>query len=868
MRGDFDALIGNSLAGNNPYIISGFNIPVNPSPIGLPANKLQLVTANGVVYNPLASESGTLLVIPNNRANELLNSTTNTNVVGSFTAGSTNIVGIDFVRSSDSTTNDNVQFLAANSTPTNPLPEISKSVPLARTLNYIIVITTNTFAVMQNLAPIAKVVTDANNNVTSITDARQMMFRFGEGLDTPSAYATYPSLWAQGRIENPITTTTGSDPFYGGDKAIGSLRAWCQAVMGRLQEIGGGQFWYSAVSNFNVKLVRQTVSVLSDNFVWTTGNPGTLKWEKLALAYENSDINSLTPNLTYIQIADNSSTGVTLSSGQCLYVDLDRSATSGTLTANTGTVDNLGQPNPPYSRIILAYCEPDTGNSNSLQVFTRDSSFQVGAGGVKATASQYGVVELNTNQTAGTAIVPSMDATGAGNVIVGGITRGSGGTPSLGNGTLFIGTGTNDQSIVIDTNGAAGARTVAIGNNSTNGAQIVNIGTSTTAVNTIALGGSTVTSLSAKATGASGVATIDGGTVNLGNTSATTILVGNSANTTSFKSVVASANLFEFDAGASAVLKIQAAGATAPTLQVLSGTNTHLDTETGASKQLNIGTANTANINIGGTNVTGSLSMNATGSGGSATLDAKTNLFLGNTNATSIVMGGTNITNASGISISAGATSKVTLDGPTIILGNTLTNNLTSLQLGTNTNLTTLNIGTGTTTGTTSMDGHTVNVGATNATGITIGGTSTVNTINGHIVEVGSSSSWTLTGSGTITSGFLGSTAGNIYYNTNAAGVNGSPTIQVTSYDNCGDLSFAVTTTSAAAGTTLISVIFHTAYSTTPKVLISPGGHGTYFNSTWQPYVSAVSTTGFSIANLQATGTGGNSSEFTWMVIG
>ncbi len=157
---DVDVLAGRSLAASKPLVVRGFNIAMAGA-IGALATTLQVVVADGIFFNINATESGTFFWVPSTRAPETLNST-NPNVTGSFTANQTNYIGVDLIRSADVTTSDLAKFLDAGT-----LLEISKNVPLGRTLNYRFVISTSAFSTQSNICPIAQVVTNASNIVTT-----------------------------------------------------------------------------------------------------------------------------------------------------------------------------------------------------------------------------------------------------------------------------------------------------------------------------------------------------------------------------------------------------------------------------------------------------------------------------------------------------------------------------------------------------------------------------------------------------------------------------------------------------------------------------------------------------------------------------
>jgi hypothetical protein len=230
VAGDFDVLAGTMVAGQTPEIISGFNVISTGITV---ATNLKVHVAGGSVIHFLASISGSIFNVSVNRADEQLNST-NPRIIGSFTPSQVNYVGLDFVRLSDATTTDLVEFIDTES-----LQETPVDVPLARTVDYRIVITTLDFDNNPGIAPVAKVTVDGSGNITTIQDARNQQFRLGSGGTVPNIQNSFP--WPAGRKEN----TVSGDPFVGGDKALASFKQWMDAVMTRLWEVGGGEYWYS-----------------------------------------------------------------------------------------------------------------------------------------------------------------------------------------------------------------------------------------------------------------------------------------------------------------------------------------------------------------------------------------------------------------------------------------------------------------------------------------------------------------------------------------------------------------------------------------------------------------------------------------------
>lgn len=437
---DFDVVAGRVTAGGKAAVIRGFTLANFTS--GTAASSVQLTTADGILFNQNASEAGTFLWVPADRAVETLNSATNARVDGSFTAGQVNYIGLDLSRTADVTTSDIVQFLAANT-----LKESPKSVPLGRTLDYRIVISTTPFSSSPNLVPIAKVKTDASNNVDSsanaVQDARNILWRLGSGGDFPNKSNSF--TWAQNRTE----TTSGTAIFTGGDKAIQSQKDWMDAVMTRLWELGGGESWYSPTADRNVRMCRlpspAVFSSTGDNFEFVTSN---LHWQGLKIAFDNAN----TAGIYYNTITDQTtnSPGLTdIADGECIYVDIDRTALS-TLAAKKTTLQSLSTSATPGSRFMIAW-------RVGASIYTRDVSYPVGVVFSPATTSVVGAVRLNN--TANTPATPTVLTLEAFNVV----TIGGASYPVTGNRVALIVSGTSGIGAAIQAVGGAGGGAAIIG---------------------------------------------------------------------------------------------------------------------------------------------------------------------------------------------------------------------------------------------------------------------------------------------------------------------------------------------------------------------------------------------------------------------
>ena len=389
---DFDSLVGQAICGSVPLVIRGFTI--NPViHLGQPATTIQVSVANSIAFHPQGSESGTVLTVPANRAIETLNAS-NSRLEGSFTANVINYLGLDIRRQTDNTTVDTVKFLNPDTK-----EEISKRVPLARTLDYKLIVSTQDFDTTLGVLPIAKILTDSNNAVVSIVDARDFLFRLASGGTVPNIYNSFS--WPNGRSE--VAT---NDDFNAGDRGIRSEKDFNDAIMSRLWEIGGGQQWYSPTADRNVEMTRfgSPFSSTGEYFEWDGSN---LHWQGLKFVFDNSSVAGVYYNDVADQIGD--SAGLTdLADGDCIYVDIDRTSnrTGGTaLLAAKTSIQDLGTPIVPGSRWVIAW-------RSGAQIYTRNSSFPVGTQFHVATDLVQGTVRLS--YAAGTPadpLVPPLNAT-------------------------------------------------------------------------------------------------------------------------------------------------------------------------------------------------------------------------------------------------------------------------------------------------------------------------------------------------------------------------------------------------------------------------------------------------------------------------
>lgn len=358
---DFDLLAGSIVAGQQALVVRGFEIAMSGA-LDNPATALQVEVAGAALLHPLASENGTIFAVAPDAPAEVL-SISNPRIIGGFTASAVNYIGVDLRRQADASTSDVVMIIDASTKLETP-----KTVPLARTLDFVIVISTTDFGSTPHICPIAKVETNASNTVVKVEDARQMFFRLGSGGANPDRNALFS--WLGGRTETSESATTSApnpNLFTNGDKVISSLKGSLDAIMNRLWELGGGEHWYSPTSDRELK-VAFTSAVLSSgrNAEWNLGT-NTLQWKGIIVTFANS-------LAWYNEVRDGS---ITLADGECLYVDIDRvnnrfgsSGSTASVVPAKAPLATLGTPVIPGSRLVLAW-------RLGSDVFLKDYPFDV-----------------------------------------------------------------------------------------------------------------------------------------------------------------------------------------------------------------------------------------------------------------------------------------------------------------------------------------------------------------------------------------------------------------------------------------------------------------------------------------------------------
>ena len=432
VRGDFDAL-AYMLIGETSAIVKGFD-QVGTA-VGISSSLLAFKSAGAKIIHPLASENGSIFSVSTTRDLEVLDPNTNTRMTGACQPSSTNYIGIDLKRTADASTADVMQFLDPSQD-----QEFPQKVPTRRTLDYQWIISKTPFSFNLSVAPVAIVVTDQLNNISSFHDARNLFGRLTPGGDNQNDVVPYS--WPGRNIVVESNSMLGT----AGDKSLTSLKTWMQAVMSKLWEISGGQYWYSLAADRNVHLNTGSTLFASTGESFEVAS-GHLHWQGISFSFDNSPQYSLNVNDQTTNQA-----GLTdLNDGECIYVDLDRT-TSSSVQAQKGILSMLGGSLRPGQRWVVAI-------RNGNKYYVSGQPWPVGSSFSVATTVHSGVIKTNLDIT-GHDPVAATTVTTVGprlGVIVGagvshGLTYGSAVTPG-GYGDIIIGDGaTNgDRNVYIRT---------------------------------------------------------------------------------------------------------------------------------------------------------------------------------------------------------------------------------------------------------------------------------------------------------------------------------------------------------------------------------------------------------------------------------
>jgi len=438
VRYDLDS-IGYCLVGTTtPQILKGFELVTT-----IKAVDLGLKVAGAKVIHPLATDAGSFFSVSDTQPIESLNPNISINMVGSWIPGQNNYVGVDFVKSADTSVTDLVAFSDPNTQ-----EEQTYKVPIARTAQYKIHISSVDHSYNRTFLPLYTIAVDGVGNVSSVIDVRPLFGRLTPGGTVSGDVVPYG--WPGGR-----PSVESSSNLVAGDKSIASVKDLVRAIQTRVWEIGGGPYWYSPTADRNVRMIMGSTTFTSTGEAFEVAT-GHLHWKGLSFIFDNS------PKY-FCTIADQlgNQTGLTdLADGECVYCDIDRNTTSN-ITLQKGVLLTLGMSSRPGQRFVVCW---RIGNN----YYVRDQSWPVGGSfGKISTTLVAGLIKTTINANGSDLTAPiaasiANSAQGGQTATCGGVSRNIGLTPSTTNllpaGPLWIGGNVGDQDIAIQP--AAGYKTV------------------------------------------------------------------------------------------------------------------------------------------------------------------------------------------------------------------------------------------------------------------------------------------------------------------------------------------------------------------------------------------------------------------------
>jgi hypothetical protein len=271
--GDFKYLLQTFVGSDTPYVINGFDV-INPA-AAIGTGSCSINIANSAVYYPGSGAGSFFYGLP-------AGSPSAQPLVPTLITNAVNYVYLTF------TTTNTAQDTRAFWNPDangGTGDEFTEEVNTESVIEVQVGVSTSAFP--DNTVPVA-LVTMGATAIASITDARPLMFRLGSGGASPNpfnrfAWPAIPNSTYE-RTEPPVTVSSpsGVDPFQGGDKNILTWKNWMDAVMTKLAELGGTQYWYEDSSTFSVASVFHdalaTTFKSKGQYQHSTVNPGQLTW--------------------------------------------------------------------------------------------------------------------------------------------------------------------------------------------------------------------------------------------------------------------------------------------------------------------------------------------------------------------------------------------------------------------------------------------------------------------------------------------------------------------------------------------------------------------------------------------------------------
>lgn len=270
--GDWKYFLKGLVGDSKPYVLKGFDIIDPSSAIG--SQSCSIRVAESMVFYPGSSAGSFFHGMPEGHAQA-------SPLIPELRKNATNYVYLTF--STLDTSEDTRAFWDPDKDG-GVGGEFTQDVNTESVLKVDVNVSTGSFPA--NTIPIAKIVVGAST-ITSIEDARHMLFRLGSGGLSPDPYSKYqwqssPSIAYKRTEPSTKITSGGVNPFQGADKNIASMKEWMDAVMSKLAELGGTNYWYEDASAYSLisNFIDSNATAFKSKGKWMHdgSTPGLLTW--------------------------------------------------------------------------------------------------------------------------------------------------------------------------------------------------------------------------------------------------------------------------------------------------------------------------------------------------------------------------------------------------------------------------------------------------------------------------------------------------------------------------------------------------------------------------------------------------------------
>lgn len=307
--GDFKFLLKALVGADKPFVLKGFDV-INPN-TAIGSSSISIQVANSVAFYP-GSNSGAFFY-GLDEGNPLA-----APLVPELRKNATNYVYLTLT--TVDTSSDTRAFWDPDKDG-GVGGEFTQDINTESVLQVAVNVSVASFP--DNTIPICKVVVGPSV-IETIEDARDMMFRLGQGGLNPDPFTRYTfrslpnSSFTREEPATQMTSALSPNCFQGGDKNIYTLKEWMDVVMTKLAELGGTTLWYEDTSTYSlVSLFGDAVGkTLKSKGQWqhSSSSPGLLTWTEDVIIKSVIDPREL--------IIRNGSK--TLANEQVMYLDLIR----------------------------------------------------------------------------------------------------------------------------------------------------------------------------------------------------------------------------------------------------------------------------------------------------------------------------------------------------------------------------------------------------------------------------------------------------------------------------------------------------------------------------------------------------------------